>query len=263
MNILDKIIAHKKKEVEKRKSFYPLKELEKSVYFKSKTFSFKKALLDETKAGIIAEFKRKSPSKGVINDKAQVAETTSGYAKAGASALSVLTDTEFFSGKNDDIVSSRKLNNIPILRKDFIIDEYQIVEAKSIGADVVLLLANVLSANEIKQFATTAKWLGLEVLLEIRNKSELQSVNVLIDCIGVNNRNLKDFKVDVNQSFELADLIPKDFIKISESGIDSAQIIHELRNSGFKGFLIGETFMKHSHPEVACDKLINEIKEYK
>jgi len=263
MNILDKIIANKKKEVAERKSLYPIKFLEKNIYFTSPAVSLKKFILREDKVGIIAEFKRKSPSKGIINQDAPVQQTTVGYANAGASALSILTDTEFFGGRNEDIISARKQNNIPILRKEFIVDEYQIVEAKSIGADAILLLANVLSANEIKQFATVAKWLGLEVLLEIRDKSELQSVNILIDCIGVNNRNLKDFKVDVKHSFELAELIPKDFIKISESGIDSAKTIYELKKVGFNGFLIGETFMKHSHPEVACADFIKEVKEYK
>lgn len=263
MSILDKIITHKKKDVQERKTLFPVKELEKSIYFKTPSASLKKALLNDEKAGIIAEFKRKSPSKGLINMDAIVEQTTAGYANAGASALSILTDTEFFGGRNEDIISARKQNNIPILRKDFIVDEYQIIEAKSIGADVILLLANVLSANEIKQFATVAKWLGLEVLLEIRDKSELKSVNVLVDCIGVNNRNLKDFKVNVDQSFELAELIPKDFIKVSESGIDSAKTIHELKKVGFNGFLIGETFMKEKNPETACANLIKEIRECK
>ncbi|MBI4930990.1 MAG: indole-3-glycerol phosphate synthase TrpC [Bacteroidetes bacterium] len=263
MNILEKIVAHKKKEVEDRKSFFSVVELEKSAYFTYPVVSLKKALLNDEKTGIIAEYKRTSPSKGIINKEVLVEQTTSGYAKAGASALSILTDTEFFGGKNEDIISARKQNNIPILRKDFIVDEYQIIEAKSIGADVILLLANVLSAMEIKQFATTAKFLGMEVLLEIRNKSELKSVNVLVDCIGVNNRNLSDFSVNVNQSFLLAESIPKDFIKVSESGIDSAKTVHELKKVGFKGFLIGETFMKDKNPEIACANFIKEVKEYK
>lgn len=259
MTILDKIIAHKKKEVEERKSAFPVKELERSPYFSSQTFSLKKALLDETKSGIIAEFKRKSPSRGIINDKALVGQVVSGYAGAGASASSILTDKEFFGGSTDDILSARKQIRIPILRKEFIIDEYQIIEAKSIGADVILLLANVLSPVEVKQLATTAKFLDMEVLLEIGDKSELDCVNVLVDCIGVNNRNLKDFKVDLNQSFELSDLIPKGFIKISESGIDSAKTIQELKRAGYKGFLIGETFMKQANPVLACKEFIASL----
>jgi indole-3-glycerol phosphate synthase len=259
MTILDKIIAHKRKEVDERKSLVPVKELEQSAYFESQTFSLKKALLDESKIGIIAEFKRKSPSKGIINDKAQVEETTSGYANAGASALSILTDKEFFGGTTGDILAARKQIQIPILRKEFIIDEYQVIEAKSVGADAILLLANVLSPMEVKQFATTAKFLDMEVLLEIRDKSELDAVNVLIDCIGVNNRNLKDFRVDVSQSFELSELIPKGFIKVSESGIDSAKIISELKKVGYRGFLIGETFMKQTVPAQACKEFISSL----
>lgn len=262
MNVLDKIIARKKKEVEVRKTLFPVQELEKSVCFKTPSASLKKSLLNDEKEGIIAEYKRRSPSRGIINMDVSVEQTTSGYAKAGANALSILTDTEFFGGRNEDIISARKLNSIPILRKDFIVDEYQIIESKSIGADVILLLANVLSASEIKQFATTAKWLGLEVLLEIRDKSELKSVNILVDCVGVNNRNLKDFKVNVDPSFELAGLIPNEFLKISESGIDSVKTIYELKKVGFNGFLIGETFMKEKNPETACADFIKEIKEY-
>lgn len=263
MNILDKIIAHKKKEVEQRKAVISVKELERSTQFSAPCFSLKKALLDRTKEGIIAEFKRRSPSKGIINENAQIEATTFGYLEAGASAVSILTDYEFFGGTIDDIKNVVRVKDCPILRKDFIIDEYQIVEAKSIGADVILLLANVLTSHEVKQFSTTAKFLGLEILLEIRNKEELDAVNVLVDCVGVNNRNLKDFKVDVKQSFELSKLIPEGVIKISESGIDSAGTIHELRQVGFQGFLIGETFMKEKDPGQACAKLIREIKECK
>ena len=263
MNILDKIIAHKKKEVEERKAFLPVKELESSAFFSSKTVSLKRSLLDESRVGIIAEFKRRSPSKGIINVDVDVRETTKGYEKAGASALSILTDSEFFGGTSDDVVSAKSVSRVPILRKEFIIDEYQILEAKAMGADVILLLANVLTPREIKQFSTTAKFLGLEVLLELRDRSELKAINMLVDCVGVNNRNLKDFKVDVKQSFDMAKLISNEFLKISESGIDSAKTIYELKQVGFKGFLIGETFMKEKDPAVACAKLIKDIKEYK
>lgn len=259
MNILEKIIAHKKKEVAERKALYPVKLLEKSIFYSSPTVSFKKYLLREDKAGIIAEFKRKSPSKGVINKYAPVERTSIGYMQAGASALSVLTDMEFFGGKNEDLTMARKFNYCPILRKDFMIDEYQIVEAKSIGADVILLLANVLDAKQIKQFAKFAKSLGLEVLLEVRDKEELKSACEFVDAVGVNNRNLKDFSVNVKQSFDMAKLIPKDFIKISESGIDSAKTIQDLKKAGFSGFLIGETFMKQSRPEIVCAQFIKEI----
>ena len=263
MNVLDQIIAQKQKEVTERKSLYPIKLLERSTFFASPTVSFKKYLLREDKVGIIAEFKRKSPSKGMINKYADVERTSIGYMQAGASALSVLTDSEFFGGKNEDLTTARKFNYCPILRKDFVIDEYQIVEAKSIGADVVLLLANVLNASQIKQFAKFARSLGLEVLLEIRDKKELNSVNEFIDAVGVNNRDLKDFTVNISQSFDLVNLIPSDFVKVSESGIDSAKTIVDLKEVGFNGFLMGETFMKNSRPEIACANFIKEVSALK
>jgi len=263
MNILDKIIAQKQKEVAERKSLYPVKLLERSTFFESPTVSFKKYLLREDKVGIIAEFKRKSPSKGMINKYADVERTSIGYMQAGASALSVLTDLEFFGGKSDDLITARKFNYCPILRKDFIIDEYQIVETKSIGADVVLLLANVLSAEQIKHYAQLAKSLGLEVLLEIREEHELESINPFVDAVGVNNRNLKDFTVNVSQSFKLANLIPSEFIKISESGIDSAKTVVELSDAGFKGFLMGESFIKSNRPEKACSDFIKDVNSLK
>jgi indole-3-glycerol phosphate synthase len=263
MNILDEIIAQKKKEVEEKKSLYPVKLLERSTYFESPTVSFKKYLLRKDKLGIIAEFKRKSPSKGMINKYADIERTSIGYMQAGASALSVLTDSEFFGGKNSDLTTARKFNYCPILRKDFVIDEYQIVEAKSIGADVILLLANVLDALQIEKFARFARSLGLEVLFEIRDKDELRSVNQYVDAVGVNNRDLKDFKVNVSQSFDLVNLIPNDFVKISESGIDSPKTIIELKSAGFNGFLIGETFMKASRPEIACSDFIKEVNAFK
>lgn len=263
MNILDQIVAQKQKEVAERKSFYPVKLLERSTFFESPTVSFKKYLLREDKVGIIAEFKRKSPSKGIINKYADVERTSIGYMQAGASALSVLTDKEFFGGKNEDLTIARKFNYCPILRKDFIIDEYQIVETKSIGADVVLLLANVLSSAQIKQYSQFAKSLGLEVLLEVRDEEELKSINEFVDAVGVNNRNLKDFTVNVSQSFKLSNLIPSDFVKVSESGIDSAQTIIDLKDAGYNGFLMGETFMKNSRPEIACANFIKEVNALK
>ncbi len=262
MNILDKIILNKEREVAQRKKLYPIGLIEQSAFFNRQTISFKKELLREDRVGIIAEFKRKSPSKGVINNTASVEQTTIGYVQAGASVLSILTDTEYFGGTNQDIIAARKLINCPILRKDFIIDEYQIIEAKSMGADVILLLANVLNAKQIRQFAQFAKTFGLEVLLEIRDKDELQTINEFVDAVGVNNRNLKDFNVNLSQSFDLVGLIPKEFVKISESGIGSAKTIHELKAVGFKGFLMGETFMKESQPEIACANFIKKVNEF-
>ncbi|MBN4051316.1 indole-3-glycerol phosphate synthase TrpC [bacterium AH-315-M05] len=264
MNILEKITAHKQKEVAERKSLYPVKLLEKSIYFETPPVSLKKYLLREDKVGIIAEIKRKSPSKGIINQYISVEQISIGYMQAGASALSVLTDAEFFGGSNEDLAVARKFNYCPILRKDFIIDEYQVIEAKSIGADAVLLITAALELKKIKELTETAKKLGLEVLLEVHTREEFdKSMNDLIDIIGVNNRNLKDFTVDMNRSIEIANVIPKEVIKISESGIGSPEAIHKLKEAGYNGFLIGETFMLSSRPEKACADFIKNVQTYR
>lgn len=261
-NILQKIVAHKRREVEERKSLVPVKLLEKSIYFPTKPVSLKKYLLRADLSGIIAEIKRKSPSKGMINPHVSVERTSIGYMQAGASALSVLTDGHFFGGKNEDLTQARKFNFCPILRKDFIIDEYQIIEAKSIGADVILLIAGILEPEQVKALGAFARSLGLESLLEVHDREELErSVTPEVDLVGVNNRNLKDFTLDVQTSLDLASLIPDEFIKVSESGISQASTILELRAQGYRGFLIGETFMKQSQPEKACAALVEELKE--
>jgi indole-3-glycerol phosphate synthase len=262
MNILDEIIAHKRKEVSDRKSLYPVKLLEQSIYFGSPTVSLKKYVQRKDKTGIIAEFKRKSPSKGMINAHAQVERTTIGYMQAGASALSVLTDKQFFGGSSEDLTLVRKFNFCPIIRKDFTIDEYQILEAKSIGADAILLIAAVLTPDESKKLAAFAHSLSLEVLLEVHNEDELrQNANVSADLIGVNNRNLKTFEVSIENSKRLAPLIPPSAVKVSESGISSPDTILELRKFGYEGFLMGENFMKHSQPEVAAMEFMIELKK--
>ncbi|MDF2436097.1 MAG: indole-3-glycerol phosphate synthase [Bacteroidota bacterium] len=262
MNILDKIIANKHKEVSERKSLYPVKLLERTVYFNSPSVSLNRYLQRDDKHGIIAEFKRKSPSRGIINKYASVERTSIGYMQAGASALSILTDSEFFGGKNEDLTEARKFNYCPILRKEFVIDEYQIIEAKAIGADVILLLANVLDQSQLKIFTKTARDLGLEVLLEVRDKNELSSLNQYVTAVGVNNRDLKTFEVNLSQSYELSSLIPKEFVKISESGINSAKDLFDLKQAGFQGFLMGEAFMKNGRPEMACAEFIKEVNAY-
>jgi len=260
MDILEKIIKHKFSEVSERKSLIPTKLLEKSIYFGGTPVSLKKYLLREDKTGIIAEFKRQSPSKGLINKHAEVEKTTIGYMQAGASALSVLTDIEFFGGNNEDLKVARKFNFCPILRKDFIINEYQIIEAKSIGADAILLIAAALSPAVLLRLAQFAKTLGLEVLMEVHNKEELEpNLNQYLDVIGVNNRNLKTFETTLETSMELSPLIPDEFIKISESGISDPESIIELRNYGFKGFLLGETFMKHARPDLAAITFMEQL----
>ena len=198
MNILDKIIEHKHKEVAERKSLYPVKLLEQSIFFSSPTVSLKKYIQRKDKSGIIAEIKRKSPSKGIINSSVSVERTSIGYMQAGASALSILTDKEFFGGSNDDLTIARKFNFCPILRKDFTVDEYQIIEAKSIGADAILLIAAALAPKRLAELASAAKGLGLEVLLEVHNKEELDAnLNANVDLIGVNNRDLKTFTLSL------------------------------------------------------------------
>jgi indole-3-glycerol phosphate synthase len=262
MNILDQIIEHKRTEVNDRKSLYPVKLLEQSIFFSSPTVSMKKYVTRSDKTGIIAEFKRKSPSKGIINAHAPAERTTIGYMQAGASAISVLTDKQFFGGSNDDLVTVRKFNYCPILRKDFTIDEYQIIEAKSIGADAILLIAAVLDPKQSKQFAALAHKLGLEVLLEVHDEDELQrNLEVGADLIGVNNRNLKTFEVSIDISKKLAPLIPDSVVKVSESGISDPKTIIELREHGYTGFLMGENFMKHSRPEDAAMEFVQELRK--
>jgi len=249
MTILDKIVANKKREVASAKKRTSYTVLEESEHFHRDTYSFKEFLLDPSRTGIIAEFKRKSPSKGIINDKVRVSAVTTDYAAAGASALSVLTDRNFFMGRKADLVKARSVNNIPVLRKDFMIDEYQVIEAKSLGADIILLIAAILTPAEIDNLAKLAKSLGLNVLLEVHNLEELErSINPNLDAIGVNNRNLADFTVSVETSYKLAKHIPAEFMKISESAISDPETIRHLKLEGFNGFLIGETFMKQPDP---------------
>ncbi len=260
MNILDEIIQHKKIEVVERKSLYPVKSLEQSSYFQSPVISLKAYVQREDKSGIIAEIKRKSPSKGDINPTVSVALTSVGYIQAGASALSILTDKKFFGGTNEDLMEARKFNNAPILRKDFVVDEYQIIEAKSIGADAILLIAAALNSKEISTLARFARSLYLEILLEVHNEKELQdNMNAEVDLMGVNNRDLKTFITDIEISKRLAEMIPKHVVKVSESGIEKAETIIALKKYGYQGFLMGQNFMQHGHPERACKKFIDEL----
>jgi indole-3-glycerol phosphate synthase len=260
MTILDKIVAHKKTEIAQAKAQIAIKALESAEFFNRQPLSFKDFLLDVNRTGIIAEFKRRSPSKGIINDKVAVEDVTTAYNAAGASALSVLTDSEFFMGQKADLIAARSVNQIPILRKDFMIDEYQLLEAKAWGADIILLIAAILTPAEIQTLALQAKSLGLNVLLEVHNLEELQrSINPNLDAIGVNNRNLADFTVSVETSYRLAEYIPADFMKISESAISNPETIKELKKAGFNGFLIGENFMKQEDPGAAIREFVGEL----
>jgi indole-3-glycerol phosphate synthase len=262
MNILDTIIDRKKFEIAERKRSKSIRELENGPFFKNKTLSFGDFLLRKDKTGIIAEFKRKSPSKGVINNTATVTEVTIAYAKYGASGISVLTDEEFFWGSLNDLLEST-INEVPLLRKDFIIDEYQIIESKAFGAEVILLIAACLDKKEVKALAAIAKNIGLHVLLEIHNEQELEHICNDVDVVGVNNRDLKTFIVDINNSLELSKQIPAGIIKISESGIDNIASINLLKEHGFKGFLIGEKFMKEKNPGLAFQNFAEELKREK
>jgi indole-3-glycerol phosphate synthase len=260
MNILDKIIETKKTEVANQKKAISVEMLENHPRFTRKCISLKANLLKARSSGIIAEFKQKSPSKGEINFKADVVEVTNAYVAAGAVCLSVLTDFEYFGGTTSNLTKAREANpDIPILRKDFMIDEYQLFEAKAFGADIILLIAACLEKDLAEKLAKKAKALGMEVLMEVHNAEELEKVNDFVDIVGVNNRNLKTFAVDVETSVQLSKLIPEKFVKISESGLTGANEIRYLRQHGFKGFLIGETFMKTKNPGEACRKLIDEL----
>ena len=228
--------------------------------FEKQTFSLKERL-ELSRHGIIAEHKRKSPSKSIINDNIKLKNVIKGYNKANVCGISVLTDHTYFGGSLKDLQEARTMTSIPILRKEFIIDEYQIIEAKANGADIILLIAACLNETEIKKLSELAKSIGLEVLIEIHNEKELEKCLIQsIDIIGVNNRNLKTFEVDLKTSINLSGLIPKEFTKISESGISSSIEINKLREYGYKGFLIGETFMKKKNPGSEVLDLISKIK---
>ena len=260
MTILDKIIENKKIEVARSKQKISLEELQTSVYFGKKTISLKSALLAENSTGIISEYKRKSPSKGDINLGSGIAETTSGYTKAGAAGISVLTDTVFFGGFKEDLLIAREKNpTTPLLRKDFMIDEYQLYEAKAWGADVILLIAANLETKEIEVLSKKAHELGLEVLLEIHNKEELdKSPMQNVDIVGVNNRNLKNFSENnINASIELFEYIQSEKVKISESCISHPDNVRQLRKIGYQGFLMGENFMKTINPGKALEEFIH------
>ncbi|QCK16010.1 indole-3-glycerol phosphate synthase TrpC [Mangrovivirga cuniculi] len=262
MNILDRIIVDKKEEVKEKKELIPVKKLEKSIWFETMPVSMSHYIKRDDKSGVIAEIKRRSPSKGDINKYISVEEISIGYMQAGASALSVLTDQKYFGGTNEDVMTARKFNYCPILRKEFIVDEYQILEAKSIGADCILLIASVLDPETIKKFTAFAHDLGLEVLLEVHDKDELTSnTDSDADLFGVNNRNLKTFDVNLENSVELLSLIPEGKLKIAESGIDRPEDLVYLKNNGFDGFLIGERFMRYSRPHEEAAKFLAKVKE--
>lgn len=260
MNILDKIVGDKRKEVDVKKQLISASQLEKYPLFERRTSSLYTSLKNSN-SGIIAEHKRRSPSKDVINQNLNVQDVARGYEEAGVSGISVLTDARYFGGSLDDLLLARASAKTPILRKEFIVDEYQIVEAKAHGADVILLIAAVLSRKEIKSFSQLAKNLNLEVLLEVHNLEELEkSIMPSIDMLGVNNRNLKTFEVSTEISKQLSRNIPDNFVKVSESGISNVEAIKDLKDYGYKGFLVGENFMKTEDPGKSAAAFIKELK---
>jgi indole-3-glycerol phosphate synthase len=260
MTILDKIIKYKLKEVAAKKAALPVSVLERSNYFERPVHSMSMALRN-SEFGIIAEHKRRSPSKSVINDKVSLPEVVTGYERAGVTAISVLTDTPFFGGSLDDLLVARQHVSIPLLRKEFIIDPYQVYEAKAFGADAILLIAAALNEADLKELSGIARDLQLEVLLEIHNQTELErAVNVQADMLGVNNRNLKTFEVSTDVSKDLSGGIPDRFVKISESGISTPSAVLELQNYGYQGFLMGEHFMRNTDPGKAVGEFIQKLR---
>lgn len=257
MNILDKIVAQKRIEVVAAKAAKHPREFEKDPLFSRPGLSLVSALRNTPIPGIISEFKRQSPSKGIINDQVKPEVITAGYTAAGAKCLSVLTDTPFFGGTFEDFAKARAANPAtPMLRKDFMVDEYQLLEAKSLGADVILLIAACLSPEEVRSLAQKAHDLDMEVLLEVHDQDELsRSLCDEVDMVGVNNRNLKTFSTSIDTSIDLVGQIPENFVRISESGLKDADTIIRLFRLGYQGFLIGETFMKTPDPAASLADL--------
>lgn len=257
--ILSEIISFKRKEVKERRQRNSLTLVRQCIPYSTATISMHKRLLQDNESGIIAEFKQHSPSLGIINPNVSVADVTSGYSQAGASALSVLTDNHFFGGSLNNFSIARQHNNCPMLQKDFFIDEYQIYEARALGADVILLIAAALTREEVKAFASLASSLGMESILEVHTADELAALCPEVTIVGVNNRDLKTFITDISRAEELSSLIPTGYVKIAESGIRKPEDILRLRNAGYNGFLIGEQFMTQPDPAKACADFIKQI----
>lgn len=260
-DILQAIVAQKKEEVKEKRKLFPVPLLERSVHFNAPVVSLSGYLQRPGSQGVIAEFKRRSPSRNDINLYADVERTSIGYMMAGASALSILTDTKFFGGSEEDLRIARKFNFCPILRKDFIIDEYQVLEARGSGADAILLIAAILTGEQIRSLAELSRSLGMEVVLEIHDACEIEKICEAVNILGVNNRNLRNFNVDLGTSECLAAKLPSNMLKIAESGIRTPEDILRLRKAGYRGFLMGELFMQHGRPEKAAEQFIRSLKE--
>jgi indole-3-glycerol phosphate synthase len=259
MDILEKIVASKKDEVIARKQLYPVMKLEQSVFFNRKMPSFYEAL-GKPGPSIIGEFKRKSPSKGVINSNSGVEEVATGYEKAGISAMSILTDTDYFGGYNDDLTRVAAFTGLPLLRKEFIIDEYQVIESKSIGASAILLIGSILSNAQSEQLAKLAVSLGMDVLFEIHDQEDLGKINDNIRIVGVNNRNLKTFEINLENTVQMLTRLPVDCLKVAESGFQTASDILIMHSEGYDAFLIGERFMRSTDPGKSALEFIDGLK---
>lgn len=258
-DILQEIVATKRAEIDRRKRETDFQALYRQAETPRTTRHSLREALRSSSTGIISEFKRRSPSKGWINRDADVQSVVRAYQQAGATALSILTDTPYFGGTDDDLRSARQACSLPILRKDFTIDEFQLVESRVLGADAVLLIAAALTREQCRRFAEIAHQLELEVLLEIHDQSELDYYSEYVDVLGVNNRNLGSFHTDVANSFRLIEQMPQEATPISESGISNPDTVKELRAIGFKGFLIGENFMKTEAPGDSLKSFINAL----
>lgn len=259
MDILSEIIEHKRRIVDIQSQSFPEVMFESFEFFQRVPNSLKQSLKDK-KSGVISEFKRKSPSKGNINISSPVIEVVKGYEDAGVAGISVLTDEKYFGGHIEDLKLARSVVDIPILRKEFIVDNYQIAEAKACGADAILLIARVLKKEEFIEFATYAHSLGLECLVEIHSVEELENIDVsLVDVLGINNRNLSTFETSIDVSIDIIKNLPSDLCKISESGIHTADDANKLFKAGYEGFLIGEQFMKTDNPAESCSKFISSL----
>lgn len=259
MTMLEQIVKAKRRDVQQNKQDVPVAMLEKSGFFQTVTYSLESSLNRKDGYGIIAEFKRQSPSRGIINNTAKAEDVCRKYISSGAAGVSILTNREFFGGSNEDLVKARKLLQGPVLRKEFIIDQYQIIESRSLGADVVLLIVDILSAAELKSFSTLATSLNMEVLFEIHDEAGIEKLPPEARMIGVNSRNLGNFSIDMDILKKTIGKLPGDAVKIAESGIDSAETLVNLKNEGFGGFLIGERFMREADPGISCNDFISKL----
>ena len=260
MNILENIMAKKAKDLEYIMQKYPINILQKSPYFDTENNSIESYIRDPNNVPIIAEFKRKSPSKGVINHRASLKKIVSGYQSAAVVGISVLTETNFFGADDNDFSQAKALTKIPILRKDFIFCEYQVIESKSMGADIILIIAKALSNETIQRLSKLSKQLKMDVLLEIDSQKDLFKINEYVTLVGINNRNLDTFDVSLENSLNLIDRLPKNVLKISESGIDKVDTIKKLKSIGFQAFLIGEFFMKSDDPAKKCIDFASKLR---